>query len=74
SELHSWFASHMDVNAILYGNQEPKIIKSIQENATKNLKRVVHYATSAWEKDESQNPYRILDFQEIKTTWHPIGI
>jgi len=74
SELHSWFSSHMDVNAILYGNREPKIIKSIQENATKNLKRVVNYGTTDWEKEESQNPYRILDFQEIKTTWHPIGI
>jgi len=23
--------------------------------------------------DEAQSPYFILDTQEVKTTWHPIG-
>jgi hypothetical protein len=27
-----------------------------------------------WSDDSTQSPYRILDFQEVKTTWHPIGI
>jgi hypothetical protein len=25
-----------------------------------------------WSKEDSQDPYLILDLQEIKTTWHPI--
>ena len=45
--------------------------KSIQSNASLNLKRTFH-CNKDWKKAENENPYLITDLQEIKTTWHPI--
>ncbi len=70
-ELHSHFSSHMDVNAIVYCRENKVEAKTISENASLNVKRVFFW-NKIWNKDESQNPYLILDLQEIKTTWHPV--
>ncbi|MBB80605.1 MAG: aldehyde dehydrogenase, partial [Roseibacillus sp.] len=40
------------------------------KKAAENLKRVVSHPDRPLE----ENPYHILDFQEIKTTWHPVGV
>jgi hypothetical protein len=71
SELLSHMASHMDVNALVYAGNDAKEVKLAKENATLNVKRVFVYDRD-WSKKESQDPYLILDTQEIKTTWHPI--
>jgi len=70
-ELHSHFSSHMDVNALIYCRNNAKEIKLIGENASLNVKRVFYWDKD-WTKEEAQNPYMILDLQEIKTTWHPV--
>lgn len=73
SELLSHFSNHMDVNAVVYCGDDAGEIKKIQELASLNVKRPLIYSKNDWMKDDSQNPYRIMDLQEIKTTWHPIG-
>ncbi len=73
-ELLSHFSSHMDVNAIVYCGNSQEELKTVENNAALNIKRVVHWSDLDWEKDEAQGPYQILDLQEVKTTWHPIGI
>jgi acyl-CoA reductase-like NAD-dependent aldehyde dehydrogenase len=70
-ELHSHFSSHMDVNAIVYCRENKEEIKKIQQNASLNVKRAYFY-NKKWNSNEAENPYMILDLQEIKTTWHPI--
>ncbi|MBL7912323.1 MAG: aldehyde dehydrogenase family protein [Bacteroidia bacterium] len=70
-ELHSHFSSHMDVNAIIYCRNNKEEAKTISENSSLNVKRSFNW-NKDWSKDENQNPYLILDLQEIKTTWHPI--
>jgi acyl-CoA reductase-like NAD-dependent aldehyde dehydrogenase len=70
-ELHGHFSSHMDVNAMLYCGRNKKHLKAMQENASLNVKRFYHWDLN-WDEDEAQSPYLIMDFQEIKTTWHPI--
>lgn len=70
-ELHSHFSSHMDVNAIVYTRDNKDEKKLIAENATLNVKRVFFW-NNDWGKAGSENPYLIMDLQEIKTTWHPI--
>ncbi len=72
SELFSWFADHMDVNAILFAEHDLTVQKAIQEKAALNLKRAVFYNKIDWNSGKGQSPYLIMDFQEIKTTWHPI--
>ena len=68
-ELVSHFASHMDVNACVYAGSDNEHLKTIQTNAALNVKRVV-----ATNDLSEQSPYRIMELQEIKTTWHPIGV
>jgi len=73
SELHEHFASHMDVNGIVYCGNKNKIMQTIKENASHNMKRVTVYESDDWLDNEKQSPYYILENTEVKTTWHPIG-
>ena len=72
-ELTTHFASHMDVNAIVYTDADRSVGRSIQVEAAQNLKRVIARAGVKWESDAAHNPYLIQETQETKTTWHPIG-
>lgn len=71
AELHNHFASHMDVNAVVYLRNNSAEIKTVQQLSSENVKRSFVYSND-WSSDEAQSPYFILDLQEIKTTWHPI--
>ncbi len=73
SELTEQFASHMDVNAVVYCDGGKKAAQTIQELAAENIKRVVPRQSVNWMSEDAASPYRIRDTQEIKTTWHPIG-
>ena len=72
SELSPFFADHMDVNATCYCEKDATVLKTIKEKASLNVKRVIHYENKKWNNDDAQSPYFINDFQEVKTTWHPI--
>jgi acyl-CoA reductase-like NAD-dependent aldehyde dehydrogenase len=73
-ELIDHMSSHMDVNAVLYCENDTKEIATVQTNASLNIKRVVCLEPEACQAPQGENPYLILEFQEIKTTWHPIGV
>lgn len=73
SELTGQFASHMDVNAVIYCDASGDTAREIQELAAANIKRVVARVDRDWSRDAGQDPYLIQDTQETKTTWHPIG-
>ena len=68
-ELIGHFSSHMDINAIVYSDLDEAQIKTAQTNAALNVKRVLDFSN-----DDALTPYRIMACQEIKTTWHPVGI
>lgn len=70
-ELHSHFSSHMDVNALVYARSNREELKTMQQNSSLNVKRFFHW-NKDWSKQENQNPYLIMDLQEIKTTWQPV--
>ncbi len=68
-ELIGHFSSHMDINAIVYNDLDEVQRKTVQTNAALNVKRVIDFSN-----DDALTPYRIMACQEIKTTWHPVGI
>lgn len=70
-ELLPHMASHMDVNALVYCADDKTEIRSAQESCAGNVKRFFHWHKN-WMNTASQDPYLIMDLQEIKTTWHPI--
>ncbi len=74
NELIGHFSTHKDVNAMIFCGQEEKDLVTIQENSIENLKRVVDYQNEDWIAEDAQSPYFISDVQEVKTTWHPVGV
>ena len=70
-ELNNVLAMHMDVNALVYGGNDTEALKSIQEGAVLNVKRIIPQRKD-WMESNSQDLYLISDTQEVKTTWHPI--
>lgn len=69
-ELVPEFAKHMDLNAVLLCSNNNGERKMVELEAVENLKRV----SLQPDRPLARSPYHILDFQEIKTTWHPIGV
>jgi len=72
-ELTKQFASHMDVNAVVYCDGGRKVAREIQQAAADNIKRVVDRTRLDLSDSAALDPYLIRDVQEVKTTWHPIG-
>jgi acyl-CoA reductase-like NAD-dependent aldehyde dehydrogenase len=72
SELASYFADHMDVNALVFCEDDIAMQKMMQEKGSLNMKRVIFYDKINWLTDNGQSPHFIMDAQEIKTTWHPV--
>lgn len=68
-ELASVIASHMDVDAVVGYGCDLDVRKTIETGAAETIKRVAFHPEVSLPGD----PYRILECQEIKTTWHPVG-
>jgi len=68
-ELLAHMSTHMDVNALVYTGSNAEEIKTVQLNVATNVKRLI--LLKDWNRE---NPNLIQDTQEVKTTWHPIGI
>lgn len=69
-ELLPEFAKHMDVNAVVLCSDDREERKTLDLESAENLKRTIHHP----DVPLKESPYHILDLQEIKTTWHPIGV
>ncbi len=76
AELAPYFASHMDVNAIVDASGDEKIGQELLRGGSFNVKRYVprDLTRADWSGREAENPYWILDTVEMKTAWHPIGL
>ncbi len=72
-ELTEHFASHMDVNAVVYCDGDAEEARDIQDQGADNIKHVIDRVDIDWDAGSSQNPYLIKQTQETKTTWHPVG-
>ena len=69
-ELVPEFVKHMDVNGVLLCSNNAAEQKAAELESAENLKRIALHSDKAL----ARSPYHILDFQEIKTTWHPVGV
>jgi len=65
-ELAPWLASHMDVNALDLTGADGTSAE-LERAAAQNVKRVVRGMP------DSQSPWDIASFLELKTVWHPVG-
>ena len=69
-ELVGQMATHMDVNALVTQDGDSKETAMCRQACALNLKRF--FPRESISKGD-EDPYRILDTMEIKTTWHPVG-
>ncbi|MGB5874672.1 MAG: aldehyde dehydrogenase family protein [Bacteroidota bacterium] len=74
SELLEQMAGHMDVNALVYTGEKKAERTLIQQQASLNVKRVIVPRIRSWKSGTVESPYLIMDTQEVKTTWHPVGL
>jgi acyl-CoA reductase-like NAD-dependent aldehyde dehydrogenase len=65
-EIGPWLASHMDVNAIDLCGADG-FAAELEQLAAENVKRVVRG------RPDTQSPWEISRYLELKTVWHPIG-
>jgi acyl-CoA reductase-like NAD-dependent aldehyde dehydrogenase len=74
TEVAPWLATHMDVNAIDLTGVPAELAGDLEGDAAENLKRVVRppAAEPSWTDEPGID--RILDFLEVKTVWHPVGV
>ena len=63
-ELAPWLAAHVDVNAL----DLPEADAELERAAADSVKRV-HHASP-----DTQSPWEVAAFLELKTVWHPIGV
>ncbi|MEK7818369.1 MAG: aldehyde dehydrogenase family protein [Bacteroidota bacterium] len=71
NELPQHIATHLDVNAIVIATNNDKELSEIKRSSSVNVKRVISVSETEL---NILSPDLILSTQEIKTTWHPIGI
>jgi len=67
AELAPVLAAHMDVNALDLAGADGQVAE-LERLAAENVKRVVRGAP------DSQSPWEIAAFLELKTVWHPVGV
>ena len=65
-ELAPWLASHMDVNALDISGADGES-SDLERAAADNVKRVIRGNA------DTQSPWEIARFLELKTVWHPVG-
>jgi acyl-CoA reductase-like NAD-dependent aldehyde dehydrogenase len=65
-ELGPWLAAHMDVNALDLAGSDGDV-PDLERAAAANVKRVVRG------RPDTQSPWEIAAFVELKTVWHPVG-
>jgi|TARA_R110000737_G_scaffold53512_1_gene75147 acyl-CoA reductase-like NAD-dependent aldehyde dehydrogenase len=70
NELAETFSTHMDINALAL-SRPTDLKKKMAENCTVNVKRFFSFDNN-WSDNSAQGLHFISDFQEYKTTWHPI--
>jgi acyl-CoA reductase-like NAD-dependent aldehyde dehydrogenase len=66
-ELAPVLAAHMDVNALDLAGMNGDVAE-LERLAAGNVKRVVRGSA------DSQSPWEVSSFLELKTVWHPIGV
>ena len=67
----------MDINAICDGSGDESVRTILREGTAENMKRFSEWNNLTerdWTADDAEDPYRILELTETKTTWHPMGV
>lgn len=70
-DVAAHLTSHRDMPSVAFVGAETAQQKELQQLAAANMKRI-RFADS--QAIMTASPYEIMAYQEVKTTWHPIGL
>ncbi|NND34163.1 MAG: aldehyde dehydrogenase family protein [Saprospiraceae bacterium] len=70
AELLPHFGSHLDINSVIYAGRNAEEFLQLQSLGADHVLRIVDRRPA---QRRELGPYQIMDTQEIKTTWHPVG-
>lgn len=70
-DVASHLASHRDMPSVAFVGLDKDQQKELQQMAAANMKRIRFSEADAI---TAASPYEIMAYQEMKTTWHPIGL
>jgi acyl-CoA reductase-like NAD-dependent aldehyde dehydrogenase len=76
SELLPHFASHMEIDGVIFnreGTADSRSLQTIRESGSENLKRLIVERLRT-DQGTTDSLERIRKVCEVKTTWHPIAI
>jgi len=73
ADVAEHMAAHQDVPSVCFVDVHETARKQLHTLAADNLKRVRFLASENLFTNLA-SPYEIMAYQEIKTTWHPIGL
>jgi hypothetical protein len=77
AELAPILAKHMEVNAIVVGDDDASLRELVERESAENIKRVRTYPSRSrddWFDPSVQTLEAISELNEIKTIWHPAGV
>ena len=77
SEIAPILAKHMEVNAIIVGEEDAEMRELVERESAENIKRVRTYPARSrdeWFDPSTQSLDAISTLNEIKTIWHPAGV
>jgi acyl-CoA reductase-like NAD-dependent aldehyde dehydrogenase len=74
AELLPTYSTHMEISCVAVGDASSEELKALETEAAFSVKRVRSLSADNWCDAQWQGPSWILDYQESKTTWHPIGL
>ena len=63
----TWVGSHMEIDGVDASGLGSKDLTEIKELGAENLKRIYSFS-------DTKSTKRMVNFMEIKTVWHPVGI
>ena len=73
-EIVPHMAKHKDINGLVHSLSPGALRTTLERDAAINIKRIACRADTDWRSWSCDNPYVITDMQEVKTTWHPVGL
>ncbi|MDA8792489.1 aldehyde dehydrogenase family protein [Bacteriovoracaceae bacterium] len=68
-ELAETIGSHMEVQGIYFQSERKDLLAKIKLLGVENMKRINNITSKT-----TQDINRVINFVEVKTVWHPIGI
>ena len=68
------FSTHLTLKGLVYYNLDLELKKKLKTYAAESIKILVDQGDLDWFSEKALDPHLILNLQQVKTLWYPIGL